>query len=186
MSDSKQVLCLDIAPFRASDEIQKDILLADLFKFVPLTEEECAQREGFAPVALAVSVRSSYTNKVLGFHNGDADLFYRYSETLPPISIMTGNDLFFIHCAQALSSCLKLESQSVREIIQRSNVQLIGLYNPNPGTVNPILLAHVVFFDEDFDLMREHWRDDAFVEDISKARDAPGNLKALTETLLVI
>lgn len=183
---SDLILCLDTTPFKASDEIQKDIKLADLFNFVPMTEEECAQREGFAPVALAVSVRSSYTNKVLGFRNEDADLFYRYSETLPSIPFRTGNDLFLIHCAQALNSCLKIGAQSVREIIQRSNIQCVGLYNPNPGTVNPILLAHVVFFDEDFDLMREHWRDDAFVEDILKARDAPGNLKALTETLLVI
>ena len=63
----------------------------------------------------------------------------------------------------------------------------IGLYNPNPLIVSPIIYSHVVMSDEGAEQLKEFFKSDRHFVDINKMREnSKGNIHSMLDTIIEV
>lgn len=182
------ILCVDIKSMKRSPEVQRDINLEDLLlnhtKYFDSVEE--AFREEYAPLNFSVSVRSMYSNLVLQIEKGSE---FRYYTNLTNIQEFPhkGYDLVMYLTSIGLMHSIDYKLGFDELMMKHSQFMPIGLYNPNPLIVSPIIYSHVVMSDEGAEQLKEFFKSDRHFVDINKMREnSEGNIHAMLDTIIEV
>lgn len=182
------ILCVDIKSMKRSPEVQRDINLEDLLlnhtKYFDSMEE--AFREEYAPLNFSVSVRSMYSNLVLQIEKGSE---FRYYTNLTNIQEFPhkGYDLVMYLTSIGLMHSIDYKLGFDELMMKHSQFMPIGLYNPNPLIVSPIIYSHVVMSDEGAEQLKEFFKSDRHFVDINKMREnSEGNIHAMLDTIIEV
>ena len=190
--EHKVCMYVEMNALKVSNSVQRDIDLEDILlnhtKFYD--DEQVALKDGYVPLNFATTVRTVFSNRVVGTKNLEKGHRHNY----PIYYINLGNIEMFPH--KGLDLVMYLTSVALFSIVEykkgfddlmlHSEFQSIGLYNPNPSICNPIIYSHVYIDDsweKDFEKYmneRSAWYDIADVKE-----HYPLNLKALIDTLIL-
>lgn len=143
------ILCVDTKSLDTAPHVQKDIDLGDILlnhtKYYDSVEE--AEKALYVPLDFSTSVRTVYTNKVLQIKEGEKH-FYYVNHTNVGQFIHKGYDLVMYLSAIGLMSYVEYSYAFDDTMLKYSTQQPIGLYNPDPGFINPIVYSHIIVADE--------------------------------------
>lgn len=182
------ILCVDIKSMKKSPEVQKDINLEDLLlnhtKYFETREE--AFREDYAPLNFSVSVRSMYSNLVLQI---DKDKEFRYYTNLTNIQEFPhkGYDLVMYLTSIGLMHSINYKLGFDELMMNHSQFVPIGVYNPNPLIVSPIVYSHVILSDEGAEKLKDFLKGDRHLVSIDEMKEnSEGNIHAMLDTLIKV
>lgn len=139
-----------------------------------------ALKEGYLPVTIGVSIRTTFTNKVVEFEKDcyvktASDVFDdRYDLDLYNLIEKIGKITF---------GCLKHNFKVGMFMIEYSFLDVIGLYHEE-GSDEVILLAHVIISDTGLSVLEENLKEGVNlvnISDMSYANDNPDLLATLVE-----
>ena len=179
------MLCVDLTKINTSKDVQKaikleDMLLNDLKDFDTV---EHAFEANYAPISMCVSVRSVYSNLVLQRKTEDKVRYYVNFTNIPQY-IHKGYDLMMYCTALGFMSCVNM-SQEVDQLMMKSEVMPIGLYNPDQKLINPMVYSHIILDDAIIEDMTKHLRSEfRFVSIDEMNQSNIGNIPALLRTLV--
>ena len=143
------ILCVDSKKLRESFVVQKDKDVIDrVFQNVRYFDNaEEAEKEFFVPIDFCVSIRTTYSNLVLKIVQDGKDLYY-VNQTRVGMFSHKGLDLVMYLAAIGLMSCVDYSYAFDDMMLKYSQIQFIGLYNPDSGFINPIMYSHIIIADE--------------------------------------
>lgn len=173
-----------------SKEIQKDKeVVNSILENLTFVEEEKIYEEGYTPVDVAVSVRSVYTNKVLLCPYGEAKRVYHNITRLPEVS-HKGYDLVTYYGSIAVMQVCDfnkiLPTELSEKVMLHSKFDLLGVYNPNPDLINPILYCHVILKDDTVDTFESVLKDGYEMTEIAPFLDSCKAKTSLEKSLIVV
>ena len=182
------ILCVDIKSMKRSPEVQRDINLEDLLlnhtKYFDSVEE--AFREEYAPLNFSVSVRSMYSNLVLQIEKGSG---FRYYTNLTNIQEFPhkGYDLVMYLTSIGLMHSIDYKIGFDELMMNHSQFVPIGIYNPNPLIVSPIVYSHVILSDEGAEKLKDYLKGDRHLVSIDVMKEnSEGNIHAMLDTLIKV
>lgn len=181
-----KVLCIKKDLLNKSPQLQKD---TDTIKTVldNLTYiEESEISEEYVPLDIAITIRSSYTNKVvLCTHSDSGKERCFFNLTKIPQLPQKGYDLvMFISSIAVMKMCDQTRAREVGDVMMHSKYDFMGMLNLEPDLINPILYSHVILEDstvEAFEsLLVEGFR-------LIPIADLPehGSFKAMKDSLII-
>lgn len=182
------ILCVDSRWLMKSPDVQKKINLEDILnhtKYFNSVEEALKCEEAVhVPLDFMVTVRSAYTNLVLEKDCEDtSDKRYYINLTHVDLLPHKGYDLVMYMTSVGVMHSVNPTSMAFNEVMMKSQFCPIGLYNPDPDIMNPIVYSQVVLHDdavEQYDsYLREGFR---FVHIDNMKRE--GNLSAILDTII--
>ena len=175
---------------KMSDEVQKDIDLEDILlnhtKFYD--DIKVADKDGYIPLSFATTVRTVYSNRVVGtklMNKKKVSEYPVFYKELSEIEMLPhkGLDLVMYLTSVSLFSIVDYK-KGFDDLMLHSEFQSIGLYYND--LISPIIYSHIYIDDsleKDFEKYmndRSAWYD---IEDIKK--HYPFNLKAFIDTLII-
>lgn len=183
-----KILCVDIKSMNRSEEIQTNLELEELLlnhtKYFSSIESAYAQN--YAPISFCVSVRSMYSNLVLQIDKGNE---FRYYTNLTNVMDFphTGYDLVMYLASVGLMQNIDYKTGFDYLMMNHSQFSPIGLYNPNPYVVRPIVYSHIIMSDEGAEKLKEFLKSDRELVSIDVMREhSEGNIKALLNTIIEV
>lgn len=180
-------LCIDIKALKTSPEVQKDINLEDLInnhtKYYKSEEE--ALKDNYVPLDFSVSVRSMYSNLVLQINKEGKDNRYYTNLTNVQPFVHKGYDLIMYLTSIGLMHSIDYKLGFDDLMMKHSQFSPIGIYNPDPLVLNPIIYTHVIISDEGAKELPNYLKGDRKLVHISDMTKA-GNLTALLNTLIEV
>lgn len=180
------ILCIDTKALKTSDEVQKDINLEDIMlnhtKYYDSKEE--ALNDLYVPLDFSVSVRSLYTNLVLQIDKGEEKRYYTNLAEIPEF-IHKGYDLVMYLTSIGLMHSIDFKQGFDELMTKHSQFMAIGLYNPDPAIINPIVYSHVLMSDVGAEELPAYLKEGRSLVPISDI-DPRGNLKALLDTIIEV
>jgi len=174
------VLCVERAALKCAKDVQKKVHLEDLLlNHTKYTEEG----KDYVPLDVCVSVRSVYTNKVL--RTPDNKLYTNVTSIGEYIH--KGYDLIMYLASVAFMSCINWKPE-LNDLMMKSEFQCIGLFNPDPDVIRPIVVCHILLDDSIVGEIEKCLFPDYVFEDITEAKQkyAVENIKYLTDTLVIV
>lgn len=182
------ILCIDINALKTSQEVQKDVDLEDLLnnhtKYFDSEEE--ALKADYAPLNFSVSTRSVYTNLVMQTTDSDGKKYYTNLTQIQPF-IHKGYDLIMYLASIGLMHNISYSAGFDEVMVKHSCIKIIGLYNPDPRVVNPIIYSHIIIEDGRVDKFSEYLNDNVELVPISVMNEnRAGNIPALLDTLIEV
>lgn len=182
------ILCIDKNSLKQLPVVQKDTDLGELIKnhakYFSSAEE--ALKQDHVPLDFMVTIRSAYTNQVLEKHS-EQGLEKRYYINMTNVDTLphNGYDLIMYLSSVGIFNTIKDFKPEFNAIMMKSQFCPIGLYNPDPSVLNPIIYSQVVLHDDtvaDYTtFLKEGFR---FVS-IDKMQ-SEGNLSAILDTILLV
>ena len=177
-------LCIDIKALNTSPEVQKDVNLEDLInnhtKYY-YSEEE-ALKDKYVPLDFSVSVRSMYSNLVL--QTNKEGKYYTNLTKVQPF-IHKGYDLIMYLTSIGIMHSIDYKLGFDELMTKHSQFSPIGIYNPDPSMLNPIIYTHIIISDEGAKELPNYLKSDSKLVPISDMTKA-GNITALLNTLIEV
>lgn len=180
------ILCVDSKKLRESFVVQKDKDVIDrVFQNVRYFDNaEEAEKEFFVPIDFCVSIRTTYSNLVLKIVQDGKDLYY-VNQTRVGMFSHKGLDLVMYLAAIGLMSCVDYSYAFDDMMLKYSQIQFIGLYNPDSGFINPIMYSHIIIADEAVAQLQTFLKKGVELVPLSYMRTHKrDNLAALIDTLI--
>lgn len=173
-----------------SKEIQKDgEVVNSILESLTFIEEDKVYEEGCTPVDVAVSIRSAYTNKVLLCPYGEAKRMYHNITRLPEVS-HKGYDLVTYYASIATMQVCDfskiLPTELSEKVMLHSKFDFLGVYNPNPDLINPILYCQVILKDDTVDTFESVLKEGYEMKDIESFLDSCKAKTSLEKSLVVV
>lgn len=182
------ILCVNADTLKTSPEVQKDIDLEEILlkhTYYFDTAEE-ALKSHYVPLDFSVSVRSMYSNQVLQI---DKQGQFRYYTNLTNVQEFPhrGYDLVMYLTSIGLMHSIDYKLGFDDVMMKHSQFMPIGIYNPDPSVVNPIVYSHVIMSDEGAELLKPFLKGDRNLVDISVMKTmCEGNIRALLDTIIEV
>ena len=181
------MLCVDLSALKTDREnVQRDVDLVDIINnhTRPFATTEEAASANYAPLSMCISVRSMYDNTVV-----DTDMEFKTVYYTNMVNIADfphrGEDLImYVSSLGVLQLCVF--SPALQEVMTRhSQFQTIGLFNPDPGLIDPMIYSHVILSDVGMKLLEPCLKKGHRVVPIADMKPE-GNLKPLLDTLIIV
>ncbi len=181
------ILCIDTTVLKTSPDVQKDVNLEELINSHTkyYDSEEDAIKDKFVPLDFSVSVRSVYSNLVLQIDSGDEKRYYINLTKIQPF-VHKGYDLIMYLTSIGLMYNINYRMGFDDLMMKHSQFQPIGLYNPDPSIINPIIYTHIIMSDESIKLFNYLKADRKFVDITTMRQFSKGNIIALLDTLIEV
>lgn len=180
------ILCVDTKQLKTSDKVQKDINLEELMKdhtkYFDTVEE--ALNEAYVPLDVSTTVRSMYSNLVVE-RETENGMSYCVNITNIDKFIHKGYDLLMYLTSIGVLHCVDYKMGFDDVMLQHSQFCPIGVYNPDPTVINPIVLVHIVLSDEGAELLRDYLKGNVKLVPISAIKPI-GNIKALLDEIIEV
>lgn len=181
------ILCIDSSKLKTSQQVQKDVDLEDLInnhtKYYNSVEE--ALKDKYVPLDFSVSVRSLYSNLVLENDKGDRTLYYTNLTNIQPF-VHKGYDLIMYLASIGVMNSVNYKSGFDDLMTRHSQFMPIGLYNPEPFILNPIIYSHVLISDEGAKELPKYLKVGSRLVDINTMmNNKEGNISAMLDTLFI-
>lgn len=180
------ILCIDTKSMKCAYEVQKNIKLEELLtkhtKYFDSVEE--AVKENHVPLDFAVSVRTVYTNKVMQIDRGDACLYYTNLSEIQKF-IHKGIDLIMYLASIGLLHSVDYRFGFDECMSKYSTFQCIGLYNPDPDVLNPIVYSHIIISDEGAEELQTFFKEEVSFVPIESIK-RQGNVPALLDEFIIL
>lgn len=184
------ILCIDTKVLKTSAEVQKDIDIEDLLnnhtKYYDSTEESF--KDDFAPLDFCVTTRSIYTNLVMQIEEDGKPKYYKNLSQIQPF-IHKGYDLVMYLASIGLMHNIDYKFGFDELMTKHSQFNIIGLYNPEPSIINPIIYSHIIISDEGVKEMPEYLNSNVEFVPISvmnENRELGCNATALLDTIIEV
>lgn len=182
------ILCIDSSVLKTSPDVQKDVDLEDLInnhtKY--FNSEQEALDEKYVPLDFSTSVRSMYSNLVLQSDKEEGKRYYTNLTKIQPF-IHKGYDLVMYLTSIGLMYNVDFDLGFDDVMQKHSQFQPIGLYNPDPTLVNPIIYSHIILSDEGAEEFKKFLKSNRKWVSISDMKESSeGNIKALLDTLIEV
>lgn len=181
------ILCISntILKDKVNSELQKNLKLDEdiLFYTRYFNSVEEALEENCTPIDFMVSVRSAYSNQVLQRKSGEE---FRYYVNMTNVDLLPhkGYDLIMYLSSIGLMSCVNYKYE-FNDIMMMSQFIPIGLYNPDPAVINPIIYSHVILSDDTVEAFKTFLKEDIELVPI-KDMQTQGNLPAILESIFEV
>ncbi len=184
------IFCIDLSMLKAQKEVQRLANIEELILHHTKMYEsiEKAAEDNYAPLTIAVSVRSLYDNTVLVL--SDTETVYN---AISDISVTPhkGADLILYYTSIGFMNFIdttKLDSGFDNLMLNDSKYSLIGVYNVHPDFINPMVYSHIVMTDEGMKKLKTYLKDNVEVMTIKQAKEKYGNVanNALLDTFISI
>ena len=188
----KPCIYVDKNVLKVSNEVQRDIDIEDILlnHTRVYDDDKRANIDGFVPLTFSTSVRTVYTNKVVQILRkslrGNTS---EYCVHLGRIELLPHRGLDLI---MYLSSISLFHMVNYREgfddVMLHSEFQNIGIYNPNPDLVSPMIYSHIYIDDDYAEEFSKYFKPESSWVDISFAKSSSRDdkYKALIDTLLIV
>lgn len=180
------MLCIDKQQISILQFVQKDVDLGYLIdnhtKYFDDLED--AFDRGYVPLDFCVSVRSMYSNKVLEIAKEDKMLYYTNITDIQQFP-HKGYDLVMYLTSIGLMQNIDYKVGFDNLMLQHSHFSPIGLYNPNPLIINPIIYSHVILSDEGIEELSKYLKEGRQIVNINDIKEK-GNIKNLLDTLVIV
>ena len=151
------ILCVDTQHLNTSDKVQKDInleeLLKDHTKYFYTVEE--ALEENYVPLDVSTAIRSMYSNLVVERDTADGNKYYVNSTNIDKF-VHKGYDLLMYLTSIGVMHCVDYKKGFDDVMLQHSQFCPIGIYNPDPSLINPIIIVHIVLSDEGAEQLKDY------------------------------
>lgn len=189
------ILCVDSRALKTSPDVQKDVKLEEIInkhtKYYDSVEE--ALKDKYVPLDFSVTVRSMYSNLVLQINKdidtASGDRQHRYYVNLTSIQpfVHKGYDLIMYLSSIAVMHSVDYNLGFDSLMLKHSQFSPIGLFNPDPSVMNPIIYVHIVLSDEGAEELKQYLKEDRELVPISTMREcSKGNLEALLDTIIEV
>lgn len=180
------ILCVDSDKLTMSHVVQKDVSLPDILnkhtKYYDTVED--AEKDFYVPMDFSVSVRTVHTNKVVQFLDKGKPQYY-VNQTRVGLFVHKGADLIMYLSAIGLMTLIDYRKSFDVFMAKHSVYQMIGLYNPDPGFINPIIYSHIIIGDEAEDELQTYFKPGVSLIPITDMT-REGSLSALLDTLILV
>ena len=178
-------LCVDKRYIKKSDKVQSDIDLAELMEHTIYEDPESrSDLKDYVPLDFCVSIRSMYSNLVVETTTETGNkICYTNLKDIREF-IHKGYDLVMYLSSLAVLHCVDYKSGFDKLMFSHSQIQPIGLYNPDPDLINPILYTHIILSDEGAEEFKSYLKDNCKMIPIKDIQQ--GSLKALVDTLIIV
>lgn len=182
------MLCVESKSLKTSKEVQKDVDLEDIIinhtKYYDSVEE--ALKDKYVPLDFSVSVRSLYSNLVLEIDKGDRTLYYTNLTNIQPF-VHKGYDLIMYLASIGVMNSVNYKNGFDELMTQHSQFMPIGLYNPEPFILNPIIYSHVLISDEGAKELPKYLKSGSRLVDINTMmNNKKGNISAMLDTIIEV
>lgn len=182
------ILCIDTTVLNTSQKVQKDVDLEDLInnhtKYFDSVED--ALKYHYAPLDFSVSVRSMYSNLVLQIDKGAEKRYYTNLTNVQHF-VHSGYDLIMYLTSIGLLHSIEYNLGFDDLMMNHSQFQPIGLYNPDSSLINPIIYTHVILSDEGAEKLPQYLKSDRHLVPISTIEmNKAGNIPALLDTIIEV
>lgn len=184
------ILCVDIKALKTSEKVQKDIDLVELLeehtKYYDSVEE--AFKDDFAPLDFCITTRSMYSNLVMQIEEDGKPKYYKNLSEIQPF-VHSGYDLIMYLSSIALMHSIDYKLGFDELMCKHSQFQLMGIYNPEPNIINPIIYSHIILSDEGAEEMKDYLKSNVefvLINDMNKNRELGCNLPALLDTVIEV
>ena len=187
--DNKVCMYVEMNALKVSNSVQRDIDLEDILlnhtRFYD--DKDRALKDGFIPLQFATTVRTVFSNRVVGVKDKTKIKTPKYYINLSKVEMFPhkGLDLVMYLSSVALFNIVEYK-KGFDDLMLHSEFQSIGIYNPDPTIFDPIIYSHIYIDDsweKDFEKYmneRSEWYD---IESVKK--HYPLNIKALIDTLII-
>ena len=184
------ILCVDTKALKTSAEVQTNVKLEDIInnhtKYYDSVEE--ALKDNYVPLDFSVSIRTLYSNLVVEIDaktedGNDKKMYYTNMSQVQKF-IHKGYDLIMYLTSIGLMMNVNYSLGFDEVMLEHSQFVPIGLYNPDPTVINPIIYSHILISDvgaKEFDKYLKKGRRFLPISDMKKE----GNLYALLDTLII-
>lgn len=184
------ILCVDTKALKTSAEVQTNVKLEDIInnhtKYYDSVEE--ALKDNYVPLDFSVSIRTLYSNLVVEIDaktedGNDKKMYYTNMSQVQQF-IHKGYDLIMYLTSIGVMMNVNYSLGFDEVMLEHSQFVPIGLYNPDPTIINPIIYSHILISDvgaKEFDKYLKKGRRFLPISDIKKE----GNLYALLDTLII-
>lgn len=184
------ILCVDTKALKTSAEVQTNVKLKDIInnhtKYYDSVEE--ALKDNYVPLDFSVSIRTLYSNLVVEIDaktedGNDKKMYYTNMSQVQKF-IHKGYDLIMYLTSIGLMMNVNYSLGFDEVMLEHSQFVPIGLYNPDPTVINPIIYSHILISDvgaKEFDKYLKKGRRFLPISDMKKE----GNLYALLDTLII-
>ena len=180
------ILCVDTQHLNTSDKVQKDInleeLLKDHTKYFDTVEE--ALNEAYVPLDVSTTIRSMFSNLVVE-RETDNGVSYYVNITNIDKFVHKGYDLLMYITSIGVLHCVDYKMGFDDVMLQHSQFCPIGVYNPDPTLINPIVLVHIVMSDEGAELLKDYLKDNVKLVHVSNMK-SEGSIKALLDEIIEV
>ena len=181
------ILCVDAKALETSVEVQKAVdlekIMNDHTKYYNSVEE--ALKDNFVPLDFCVSIRSIYSNLVVQTTKEDGSrLYYTNITNVQPLP-HKGYDLIMYLASICVLSNIKYADGFDDLMFRHSQFMPMGIFNPNPIILNPIIYIHIIVSDEGMEELTKYLKDDREIVNISDIKK-DGNLPTFLDTLIVV
>lgn len=180
------ILCVNTSALTVSNKMQKDVHLGDLLKkhtkYFDTVED--ALKEKYVPLDVSTTIRSMYSNKVVEIRKGDKTNYYVNLTHIDKF-IHEGYDLLMYLSSIGVMHTVNYNFKFDEVMMKHSQFYPIGLYNPDPSVMNPILLTHIILSDEGAELFRAFLREDCSLVPIN-SMTREGNVTALLDEIIEV
>ena len=187
--EHKVCMYVEMNSLKVSNSVQRDIDLEDILlnhtRFYD--DKDRALKDGFIPLQFATTVRTVFSNRVVGVKDKTKIKTPKYYINLSKVEMFPhkGLDLVMYLSSVALFNIVEYK-KGFDDLMLHSEFQSIGIYNPDPTIFDPIIYSHIYIDDsweKDFEKYmneRSEWYD---IESVKK--HYPLNIKALIDTLII-
>lgn len=184
------ILCVDSKALKTSAEVQTNVKLEDIInnhtKYYDSVEE--ALKDNYVPLDFSVSIRTLYSNLVVEIDaktedGNDKKMYYTNMSQVQQF-IHKGYDLIMYLTSIGVMMNVNYSLGFDEVMLEHSQFVPIGLYNPDPTIINPIIYSHILISDvgaKEFDKYLKKGRRFLPISDMKKE----GNLYALLDTLII-
>ena len=184
------ILCVDTKALKTSAEVQTNVKLEDIInnhtKYYDSVEE--ALKDNYVPLDFSVSIRTLYSNLVVEIDaktedGNDKKMYYTNMSQVQQF-IHKGYDLIMYLTSIGVMMNVNYSLGFDEVMLEHSQFVPIGLYNPDPTVINPIIYSHILISDvgaKEFDKYLNKCRRFLPISDMKKE----GNLYALLDTLII-
>lgn len=184
------ILCVDTKALKTSAEVQTNVKLEDIInnhtKYYDSVEE--ALKDNYVPLDFSVSIRTLYSNLVVEIDaktedGNDKKMYYTNMSQVQQF-IHKGYDLIMYLTSIGVMMNVNYSLGFDEVMLEHSQFVPIGLYNPDPTIINPIIYSHILISDvgaKEFDKYLKKGRRFLPISDMKKE----GNLYALLDTLII-
>ena len=187
--EHKVCMYVEMNALKVSNSVQRDIDLEDILlnhtRFYD--DKDRSLKDGFIPLQFATTVRTVFSNRVVGVKDKTKIKTPKYYINLSKVEMFPhkGLDLVMYLSSVALFNIVEYK-KGFDDLMLHSEFQSIGIYNPDPKMFDPIIYSHIYIDDsweKDFEKYmneRSEWYD---IESVKK--HYPLNIKALIDTLII-
>ena len=185
--EHKVTMYVEMKALAVSETVQRNVPLEDiLLKHTRFYDDkDVALKDGYIPLNFATTIRTVFSNKVIGTVKRGRN-YPIFCTNLGDVEMFPhkGLDLVMYLTSVAMFNVVEYK-KGFDDLMLHSEFQSIGIYNPDPSIINPIIYSHVYIDDSWEKDFETYLKETSKWYDIEYAKNAGDNLKALLDTLII-